>query len=89
MTTTTETVAEYRPEQVLNALMGRLGVKNDAALARALEVAAPVISKVRNRRTPLGDNLLLRAHEVSGLSIRELKSLMGERPPFESFRPKA
>jgi|CXWL01.1.fsa_nt_gi hypothetical protein len=69
--------ATYDPNKVLDAIMERLNLKNDAALSRALEVAPPVISKIRHRTLPIGATILLRMHEVSEFSIRELKSLMG------------
>jgi 2-methylcitrate dehydratase PrpD len=47
-------------------------------------VNAPVISKIRHRRLPVGASLLIRMHEVSDLSIRELRNLMGDRR--EKFR---
>jgi hypothetical protein len=70
---------EYNPDKLLDALLDRLVLKNDAALARALEVAPPVISKIRHRRLPVGASILIRMHEVSNLSIRELRDLMGDR----------
>jgi hypothetical protein len=69
--------ATYDPNAVLDAIMEKLNLKNDAALSRALEVAPPVISKIRHRTLPIGATILLRMHEVSEFSIRELKSLMG------------
>jgi hypothetical protein len=51
----------------------------DAALSRALEVAHPVLSKIRHYRLPVGASMLIRMHEASGLSIRELRDLMGDR----------
>jgi len=54
-------------------------LKNDAALSRALEVSPPVISKIRHRRLPVTASLLIRMHEVSELSIKELRLLMGDR----------
>ena len=69
--------ATYDPNKVLDAVMERLNLKNDAALSRALEVAPPVISKIRHRTLPIGATILLRMHEVSEFSIRELKLLMG------------
>jgi hypothetical protein len=71
--------ATYDPNKVLDAIKERLNLKNDAALSRALEVAPPVISKIRHRTLPIGATILLRMHEVSEFSIRELKSLMGVR----------
>jgi hypothetical protein len=69
----------YDPNHLLNALIKKLHLKNDAALSRALEVAPPVISKIRHRRLPIGASLLIRMHEVSDLSIRNLRELMGDR----------
>jgi hypothetical protein len=70
---------KYEPNRLLNALLDQLHLKNDAALSRALEVAPPVISKIRHHRLPVGASLLIRMHEVSGLSIRDLRYLMGDR----------
>jgi hypothetical protein len=74
----------YDPNHLLDSLIEKLHLKNDAALSRALEVAPPVISKIRHRRLPVGASLLIRMHEVSELSIRELRELMGDRR--EKFR---
>ena len=41
-----------------------------------LEVAPPVISKIRHNTLPIGATILLRMHEVSDFSIRELRALM-------------
>ena len=69
----------YDPNRLLDALIEKLSLKNDAALSRILEVAPPVISKIRHRRLPVGASLLIRMHEVSDLSIQELRTLMGDR----------
>ena len=74
----------YDPNNLLDSLIEKLHLKNDAALSRALEVAPPVISKIRHRRLPVGASLLIRMHEVSNLTIRELRVLMGARR--EKFR---
>lgn len=66
---------------LLDALIKRLNLKNDAALCRALEVAPPMISKIRHKRLPVGASMLIRMHEVSGLSIKELRELMGDVNP--------
>jgi hypothetical protein len=69
----------YDPDHLLATLIERLNLKNDAALSRALEVSPPVISKIRHRRLPVTASLLIRMHEVSALSIKELRLLMGDR----------
>src|SRR5919199_560293 len=83
----------YDPNNLLDSLLEKLHLKNDAALSRALEVAPPVISKIRHRKLPVGASLLIRMHEVSDLSIRELRALMGDRREKfrmspEHFKPK-
>jgi plasmid maintenance system antidote protein VapI len=70
---------KYNPGNLLDSLIERLTLKNDAALARALEVAPPLISKLRHNNLPVGGAILIRMHEVSGLSIRQLRMLMGDR----------
>jgi plasmid maintenance system antidote protein VapI len=69
----------YNPSRLLDTLRERMQLKNDAALSRALEVAPPVISKIRHRALPVGASMLIRMHEVTDLSIRELRDLMGDR----------
>ncbi len=85
--------ATYDPNNLLDCLIAKLNLKNDAALSRALEVAAPVISKIRHRRLPVGASMLIRMHEISDMSIAELRELMGDRREKfrispEQFRPK-
>ena len=85
---------QYDPNHLLDTLIKKLGIKNDAALSRALEVAPPVISKIRHNRLPVGASLLIRMHEVSEISIRELRQLMGDRRAKfrisdKHFKPKA
>lgn len=73
------TARNYDPDNLLASLIGKLKLKNDAALSRALEVSPPVISKIRHRRLPITGSLLIRMHEVSNLSIGELRGLLGDR----------
>ncbi len=85
---------DYDPNNLLGALIEKLHLKNDAALSRALEVAPPVISKIRHRRLPVGASLLIRMHEVCDLSIQDLRALMGDRRgkfriSDKQFKPKA
>jgi plasmid maintenance system antidote protein VapI len=70
---------EYNPNKLLDAMLDKLKLTNDAALARALEVAPPIISKIRHRHLPVNASMLIRMHEVSNMEIRELQELMGDR----------
>jgi hypothetical protein len=69
----------YSPARLLDTLIDNLLLKNDAALCRALEVSPPVLSKIRHRKLPVGASLLIRMHEVTGLNIRDLRFLLGDR----------
>jgi hypothetical protein len=72
---------EYNPNQLLDTLLGKLNLKNDAALSRMLAVAPPVLSKMRHHRLPVGASMLIRMHEVTGMEIRDLRALMGDVAP--------
>lgn len=69
----------YNPNRLLDALLENMRLKNDAALSRALEVAPPVISKIRHHRVPVSASVLLRMHEATDMSIGDLRFLMGDR----------
>ena len=71
--------SEFDPSRLLDTLIARLQLENDAALARVLAVAQPVIGKIRRRKLPIGGVMLIRIREVSNLSVSELRSLMGDR----------
>lgn len=62
--------------KLLDAVMANLNLKNDAALCRILEVAPPVVSKLRHGALHIGPSMLIRMHEETGLSIREMKSYL-------------
>lgn len=57
-----------------------LKAKNDAQLSRALGVAPPVISKTRHAVLPVGAALVVKLHEATGLSTREIKSYVTHGP---------
>lgn len=61
---------------LLDCVMARGAAKNDAALSRMLNVAPPVISKLRHGRLELGATLVINIHETTGMSIREIKALV-------------
>lgn len=68
----------YDPVNLFNTIRKHLNIKNDAALARVLGVAPPIISKHRHKVIPVGACILIRMHEVSGIAIKELRALMGD-----------
>jgi plasmid maintenance system antidote protein VapI len=58
-------------------LLRRAGLKNDGALARALEVAPPVISKLRHQRLPFGPSMMIRIHDAFDVTLDEIRRLAG------------
>lgn len=63
--------------RLLDHLISNFQLKNDAALARAIEVSAPVLSKIRHGRLKLGATEILAIHEAFDMPIREIKALAG------------
>lgn len=70
---------QYDPNHLLDVLLARLELKNDAALSRVLDVARPVLFSIRQRSLGVGAWLLLRMAEVSHLSVADLRTLMGDQ----------
>lgn len=70
----------YNPENMLDALLTRANLKNDAALARYLQVTPPAISKARSRKLEVSAALLLRIHDRTGIALNELRAWMGVEP---------
>lgn len=69
----------YNPNHLLDGVLNKMELLNDAALARMLEVSQVVIAKIRSHREPVGISLLIRMHKVTNMSIRDLRDLMGDR----------
>lgn len=67
--------SSFVPNKLLDTLIEKMDLKNDAELCRVLEVQPPIISKIRHRKLTVGATILLRMHEKSEISIRELKAL--------------
>jgi hypothetical protein len=72
-------VAQYDPARLLDTVIERMGLKNDAALSRTLQVAPSTITNVRNGQRPFNSALLICLHEQTGISIRELRMMLGDR----------
>lgn len=65
----------HTPHKLLDTIMARSNLKNDAALAAALECAPPVVSNLRNRMLPLGPAMILRMHENFSMPDAEIREL--------------
>ena len=71
----------YAPNALLDFLLEKLNLKNDAALSRALEIAPPALSKIRHRKLPIGASILVKAHELTEMPTKQLKEIMGIGAP--------
>jgi transcriptional regulator with XRE-family HTH domain len=74
---TTQTA--YDPNLLLDTLMRHLGIDSDSALSRRLKVARKIISNIRKGTLPVCASMLLWMHEATGISIDELRRIMGDR----------
>ena len=67
---------EYDPNGLLDAITAKLELKNDAALSRALDVAPPVVSKMRHHRLLVGSTLILRLLDCEIMTLPEIRAFV-------------
>jgi plasmid maintenance system antidote protein VapI len=75
----------YSPGRLLDTLIARLQLKNDAELSRVLYIPPYLISKMRRGRVPVGASTLIRMNEITGLTIQELRNILGDRRARHRF----
>lgn len=71
-------LSSYSPATLLNRLQSTMDLKNDAALARKLEVTPAVVSRIRNKKAPVSARFLLEIHDATDIAISELRRMMGD-----------
>lgn len=62
--------------KLLDTLKEKYELKNDAEISRRLEVPPPVISKIRNGKTGVSADVILRIHETFGMPVADIRALM-------------
>lgn len=67
---------QYDPNGLLDAAIAHMNVKNDAALARALKIAPPVLSKTRHARLPVGPGMILKLIENAGMELSVIRGFI-------------
>lgn len=70
---------DYDPNRLFDVLMHRLGVSGDKALSQKLNMGKSVVAGIRQKRLPFGASLIMSVHEATGISINELKRILGDR----------
>ena len=69
----------YDPNHFLDCLIKMTSVANDAALARKLKMSPRVITKMRERKISISASMMMWLNEITGLTIEELRGLLGDR----------
>jgi hypothetical protein len=69
----------YDPGRLLDALAAQLRLSTDSLLATFLNMAQSVVSKIRRCQLPISATMLIRMGDVSGMTIDEMRCLMGDR----------
>lgn len=70
---------DYNPEMLLNSLMDRMHLKEDAELAKRLRMDKRLLGQIRERRLQISGSMLMQMQEASGITIAELRRLLGDR----------
>lgn len=83
--TTHSAYTPYNPARLLDALLHHFQLDNDGALSRRLNVTSQVLYAIRQGEQPIAASMMLWIQEASGLSMRELRQLLGDRRA--SWRP--
>jgi len=68
----------YLTHPLLDFIKKEYKLKNDAALAKALGIKPPTISKLRANRQSMSAEIKIIIHKKTGMSIEDIESFLGE-----------
>lgn len=72
-------LGSYDSNHLLDSILDKLHLPDDAALCEALDVDESVISDLRELRREVDAALLIRMHELTDISIVGLRNILGDR----------
>ena len=72
-------LGSYDSNHLLDSILDKLCLPDDAALCDALDVDESVISDLRELRREVDAALLIRMHELTDISIAGLRNILGDR----------
>ena len=72
-------LGSYDSNHLLDSILDKLHLPDDAALCDALDVDESVISDLRELRREVDAALLIRMHELTDISIVGLRNILGDR----------
>ena len=61
---------------ILDVLKEKYDLKNDAAIAKALEIAPPIVSRIRNGKSNVSAEIILKIHETFRMPVADIKALL-------------
>jgi hypothetical protein len=76
------TTEDYDPNRLLDRLIVKMSLENDAALARELQVDKRIISMLRKGSLSMGIPMLVLIHSVTGMDAQELRDLLAVRQKY-------
>ncbi|MET0964649.1 MAG: hypothetical protein ABWY05_17805 [Noviherbaspirillum sp.] len=78
-------LGSYDSNHLLDSILDKLHLPDDAALCEALDVDESVISDLRELRREVDAALLIRMHELTDISIAGLRNILGDRRRMARF----
>jgi len=72
-------LGSYDSNHLLDSILDKLHLPDDAALCEALDVDESVITDLREMRREVDAALLIRMHELTDISIVGLRNILGDR----------
>lgn len=70
---------QFDPNRLFDTLRQMLELENDEALSQMLHVEPYLLRRIRHQQSPLDPSLLIRINEATGINMRELRRMMGDR----------
>jgi hypothetical protein len=70
---------DYDPGLLLNSLLDRMQLTEDAELAKRLRMDKRLLGKIRERRLQISGSMLMLMQEATGITIAELRRILGDR----------
>ena len=68
---------QYTPGELLDEVIHRFKLRNDAKLAKIIGISSPAISRMRNKKLVIGGDTIIRIYDKTGMDIDEIRMLAG------------
>ena len=70
---------DYDPGLLLDSLLDRMHLPEDAELAKRLRMDRRLLGKIRERRLQISGSMLMQMQEATGITVAELRRILGDR----------